>query len=429
MSLLPSLVICAITVCVVVGQLVRGQQANDQPALNSATGPETEPSPKPTCVSDVDIVNWLVDMRQSGYNRHRIPKPNDMRVKINMQIQAITSISEATQDFEVDLYLNELWHDPGLRYDHLGACKPNISLDHTVLDKIWTPNTCFINSKESSVHASPFKNIFLLIYNNGTVWTNYRIKLTGPCQMEFHWFPMDSFTYSINEMRMVWDPVEPVSFYSSVHLPDFTVVQTLATLYAAGYWDEMTLTFVFQRRYGWYIFQGYIPTYLIIAISWLSFHIGTLSLPSRTMLGVNSLMAMTFQFGNIINHLPRVSHIKAIDVWIGMTFIVCSLLELAIVDYLSQVRNRKKLRKRKIPQSGTYRDFAKIQYLNLSTTVHKSGFRSLLKMRTTAWTPEEVDRISAILFPTTFLIFNLFYWGYYIGFSRIKDIEYSIDKQ
>ncbi|OUC47922.1 hypothetical protein D917_06555 [Trichinella nativa] len=78
--------------------------------------------------------------------------------------------------------------------------------------------------------------------------------------------------------------------------------------FTAGVWDELYVT----GDTFWYVLQAYIPTYLTIFISWVSFTLGPYAIPARTMLGVNSLLAMIMMFGNIMRNLPRVSYVKAI---------------------------------------------------------------------------------------------------------------------
>ncbi|KHJ95193.1 hypothetical protein OESDEN_04866 [Oesophagostomum dentatum] len=56
-----------------------------------------------------------------------------MRVSVEFWIQAITSINEITSDFEMDIYINEMWLDPALNFANLNPCKQNLSLNHQVI--------------------------------------------------------------------------------------------------------------------------------------------------------------------------------------------------------------------------------------------------------------------------------------------------------
>lgn len=105
-----------------------------------------------------------------------------------------------------------MWLDPALDYAWMDPCKFNLSLNSILLEKLWTPNSCFINSKTADIHRSPFPNIFLLIYANGSgkylsfklyilVWTNYRLKLQGPCEMDLtRYFILRVFSKKVKEI-------------------------------------------------------------------------------------------------------------------------------------------------------------------------------------------------------------------------------------
>ncbi|VDM42395.1 unnamed protein product [Toxocara canis] len=348
----------------------------------------------------------------------------------------------------MDIYINEMWLDPSLNFQHLSPCKDNLTLNHQVLERLWTPNSCFINSKIAQIHDSPFRNVFLMLYPNGTVWVNYRVRVKGPCEMDLSNFPMDiqtcnliyeSFNYNNQEVRMRWNTIipEPVHAIGPIVLPDFNLIKIAPTLrvelsilnqsrvicqaYPAGMWDELHVHFTFERRCIWYFMQAYVPTYLTIFISWVSFSLGSCAIPARTMLGVNALLAMIFQFGNIMRNLPRVSYIKAIDVWmlVSMTFIFSSLLELAIVGYkvkdMDSGDKKRKISCKKV--EGTETSPKGVCRFEKRFMFPVEGFelkwhRSRWKSR--PWTPDRIDRLSSVAFPAFFACFNIIYWSWYM---------------
>lgn len=179
------------------------------------------------CTNDSFIVPELL----RTHNRRKVPG-NPVVVTVEIWVQDISRILEVSSEFELDIYVTEQWVDDSLAYYQYDPCKSNLSLKaDMVLKQIWSPNSVFVNSKNASIHDSPYRNIFLMFYANGTVWLNYRIKLTGPCVKDLKTFPIDeqrcmltyeSFYHNNQAVQMIWTQ-NPVSFLKNIQLPDYEI--------------------------------------------------------------------------------------------------------------------------------------------------------------------------------------------------------------
>ncbi|VDK88158.1 unnamed protein product [Litomosoides sigmodontis] len=305
-----------------------------------------------------------------------LPEIEDaVQVEIEMHVQDVPALNEITADFSVDILYTQLWNDQSLNFANYSACKRNITLESKFISNIWTPNTCIINAKQTVIHASPADNIMVILYENGTIWVNYRMSVKAPCDLDLRIFPFDaqscalkfeSYSHNRDEVTLRWMN-DAITLMKPIQLPDFDLVyyriRNETILYPNGYWDQLQVIFTFKRRYGFYILQAYIPTYLTIVVSWASFCMEPKALPARTTVGVSSLLALTFQFGNILKNLPRVSYIKAMDVWMlgCITFVFCTIVELAVICFIARclggnlkkkiARRRRRRRKRGISES------------------------------------------------------------------------------
>lgn len=74
----------------------------------------------------------------------------------------------------MDFFLRQLWVDPRLAHKQ----QKTFTISNKILDRIWLPDTYFVNSKESKFHEVTLANKLLEIGSDGEVHFNLRYILS-----------------------------------------------------------------------------------------------------------------------------------------------------------------------------------------------------------------------------------------------------------
>lgn len=61
-----------------------------------------------------------------------------------------------------------------------------------------------------------------------------------------------------------------------------------------------------MRRLGYYLIQIYIPSSLIVVLSWMSFWLDRNAVPARVALGITTVLTLTTLISNTNASLPKV---------------------------------------------------------------------------------------------------------------------------
>ncbi|XP_059673790.1 glycine receptor subunit alpha-3 isoform X1 [Gavia stellata] len=444
-------------------------------------------------MSPSDFLDKLMG-RMSGYDARIRPnfKGPPVNVTCNIFINSFGSIAETTMDYRVNIFLRQNWNDPRLAYSEYPD--DSLDLDPSMLDSIWKPDLFFANEKGANFHEVTTDNKLLRIFKNGNVLYSIRLTLILSCPMDLKNFPMDvqtcimqleSFGYTMNDLIFEWQEKGAVQVAEGLTLPQFLLKEEKDLCYCTKHYNTGKFTcievrFHLERQMGYYLIQMYIPSLLIVILSWVSFWINMDAAPARVALGITTVLTMTTQSSGSRASLPKVSYVKAIDIWMAvcLLFVFSALLEYAAVNFVSRqhkelLRFRRKRKKNKVKVTSPSTGFQSLSRILLSGHSNTTQFSHLSKLSSdhkdddvresqfsfTAYgmgpclqakdgvtqkgpnnpvqaapkSPDDmrkvfidrakkIDTISRACFPLAFLIFNIFYWVIY-KIIRHEDIH------
>ncbi|KAM6953694.1 glycine receptor, alpha 4a isoform 1-T1 [Aplochiton taeniatus] len=452
-------ILYVLSFCFFQGGIIRPGSCKEEIKPPSRAGPQLSPS---------DFLDKLMG-RTSGYDARIRPnfKGPPVNVTCNIFINSFGSITETTMDYRLNVFLRQKWNDPRLAYSEYPD--DSLDLDPSMLDSIWKPDLFFANEKGANFHEVTTDNKLLRIFQDGSVLYSIRLTLILSCPMDLKNFPMDiqtctmqleSFGYTMNDLIFEWLAEGPVQVADDLTLPQFVLKEEKDLGYCTKYYNTGKFTcievkFHLERQMGYYLIQMYIPSLLIVILSWVSFWINMDAAPARVGLGITTVLTMTTQSSGSRASLPKVSYVKAIDIWMAvcLLFVFAALLEYAAVNFVSRqhkefIRLRKKQRRQRIvSEEELVRDSRGFYFRGYGMGHCLQNKDGTAVEPATVFAPppppmpslydgeslrkrfvdraKRIDTISRAVFPLSFLIFNIFYWITY-KVLRHEDIHANL---
>ncbi|CAH1257292.1 GABRB3 [Branchiostoma lanceolatum] len=296
-----------------------------------------------------------------GYDRFLRPSFGGppVQVDMSMTISSIDQISEVNMDYTITVFLRQYWRDERLAF---AGSNHSLSLDGRLAEKLWVPDTFIPNAKESFLHKVTVDNKLIRLFPDGGILYGMRITAKAECNMDLKKYPMDSqnctlgfesYGYKTEDIRFRWKAGN-ASIYGveSLQLQQFKigsydVINGMAT-YESGDYSNVKFCFLLHRQAFYFIFQTYIPSLLLVVLSWVGFWINAEAVPARVALGITTVLTMTTLIGGARATMPKISYIKAIDVYLITCFLFtfAALVEYAAVNFRSSIKKMKEAKRK-----------------------------------------------------------------------------------
>uniref|UniRef100_A0A8D8PVE6 Glycine receptor subunit alpha-3 n=2 Tax=Cacopsylla melanoneura TaxID=428564 RepID=A0A8D8PVE6_9HEMI len=362
------------------------------------------------------------------YDKMRPPKKEGQPtiVYFHVTVMGLDSIDENSMTYAADIFFAQTWKDHRLRLPENMTSEYRL-LEVDWLKNMWRPDSFFKNAKAVTFQTMTIPNHYVWLYKDKTILYMVKLTLKLSCAMNFMIYPhdtqecslqMESLSHTTDDLVFQWDPEMPLAVDEKIELPQLQLVKNktadCSQVYSTGNFTCLEVIFVLKRRLGYYLFHTYIPTCLIVIMSWVSFWIKPEAAPARVTLGVTSLLTLSTQHAKSQASLPPVSYLKAVDAFMSActVFVFMALMEYCLVNIVLGDSDLPKPPEPPAKQDKIFELAAKENARLLTgqpmIPPNQQAQRNLAqRARTRAI---NIDRFSRVFFPVLFAILNCTYW-------------------
>ncbi|XP_078699658.1 uncharacterized protein LOC144926596 isoform X2 [Branchiostoma floridae x Branchiostoma belcheri] len=234
-----------------------------------------------------------------GYDRRTRPNVTGAAVRIGVVIDliGIDNISELDMKYTVTYDIRQSWVDERLDFRRLYDGKKMTFLGEDTL-RIWRPDTFIKNGQGSRFHDVTKDQQTMHVFRDGRVLYKLRLTTIASCWMKMHLFPFDTqnctllfetYGYTTSDVVYYWyRGRQSVRGFEKVRLADFMIEN----------FDFLATT-------------------------------------SKYSTGIMTVVTITNIVAKVQSTLPRVSYIKAIDVYLGvcLVYVFGAVAEYAAVNH------------------------------------------------------------------------------------------------
>ncbi|XP_064084504.1 uncharacterized protein LOC135200106 isoform X2 [Macrobrachium nipponense] len=267
----------------------------------------------------------------------------------SLGIHGFSKINIRDMKLIVDFTMRIGWSDTRLRYKNLS---PLSDLNYIEPESVWLPQVELLNADfPKTFTTEPVVTIARLsgpeeddpsrihrdeVYEGAKNSLELTQKFNAPfsCTMNMKNFPFDRqhcqllirFSSAKKEF-MEWNDLS-ATYLGEELLAEYVIEDVTIQKGAAEGYSLVVVGITFYRRYAYYLTSAYLPTIMLMIISYTSLFCKRENCDLRVMMALTTLLVLYALYQQISNDLPRTSYTKAIDVWcfFSITFIFSQVI-------------------------------------------------------------------------------------------------------